>query len=164
MPNIAIDEPAPFQLHVPTRIEDALTLASDHNANFSYLAGGCDLLDMMKRQWNTSAHVIDLKHIDSLRGIVHKNGHLTIGALTKLDEIEDSSFDKGLRALKDAASRIATPQIRNMGTAGGNLLQDSRCPYYRGPFFVTGMAVSFATLTTGSTANMPFLEASGATR
>lgn len=135
MRNIAINEPVPFEYHAPTHIEDALSLASRYSGNFAYLAGGCDLLDMMKRQWNTSAHVVDLKHIDGLRGISSHSDQVTVGALTKLIEVQQSNMGDSLRALKDAASRVASPQIRNMGTVGGNVLQDSRCPYYRGPFF-----------------------------
>jgi len=135
MPDIAINEPVPFEFHAPTKIEDALALARRHSGRFSYLAGGCDLLDMLKRQWNTSEHVIDLKGIDGLRGITRNAGHVRVGALTKLVEVQQSDLIDGLRALKEAAARVASPQIRNMGTVGGNVLQDSRCPYYRGPFF-----------------------------
>lgn len=135
MPNIAIDEPVPFEYHAPTQIEDALALASRYSGNFAYLAGGCDLLDMMKRQWNTSAHVVDLKRIDGLRGISTHSDQVMVGALTKLIEVQQGDISDGLRAFKDAASRVASPQIRNVGTVGGNLLQDSRCPYYRGPFY-----------------------------
>lgn len=135
MPNIAINEPSPFEYHAPTRIEDALSLAARYRGHFAYLAGGCDLLDMMKRQWNTSAHVIDLKGISGLRGISAHPDQVTVGALTKLAEVQQSNLGDAFRAFKEAASRVASPQIRNMGTVGGNVLQDSRCPYYRGPFF-----------------------------
>jgi xanthine dehydrogenase YagS FAD-binding subunit len=134
MPNIAINEPVPFEYHAPTSIKEALALASQYKENSAYLAGGCDLLDMMKRQWNTSAHVIDLKSIGGLRGITTNSNSVTVGALTKLIEVQQSKVSDGLRAFRDAASRVASPQIRNMGTVGGNLLQDSRCPYFRGPF------------------------------
>lgn len=135
MPNIAINEPAPFVYHAPTSVHDALALAEHHRGNFAYLAGGCDVLDMMKRQWNTSGNVIDLKQIDGLDGIHKQTNGVTIGALTKLAQIQQSDLGGSLLAVKDAAARVASPQIRNMGTIGGNLLQDSRCPYYRGPFF-----------------------------
>ncbi|HEU0196481.1 MAG TPA: FAD binding domain-containing protein, partial [Nevskiaceae bacterium] len=55
--------------------------------------------------------------------------------LTTLMSVQQSDLDRSLEAFKVAASRVASPQIRNMGTVGGNVLQDSRCPYYRGPFF-----------------------------
>lgn len=135
MPNIAINEPAPFELHSPKTVEEALQLSEQYRGNCAYLAGGCDLMDMMKRQWNTSAHVIDLKRIAELRGVKREGDHIMIGALTKLSALQNGDFGLELHALKEAAARVATPQIRNMGTAGGNLLQDSRCPYFRGPFF-----------------------------
>lgn len=135
MPNIAINEPAPFELHTPQTVEEALQLAEKFKGNCSYLAGGCDLMDMKKRQWNTSAHVIDLKRIQELQGVKRESNHVMVGALTKLSELQNGDLGLELHALKQAAARVATPQIRNMGTAGGNLLQDSRCPYFRGPFF-----------------------------
>ena len=62
--------------------------------------------------------------------------HVAIGALTTLGELERHfEIARRCRALAMAVSRVATPQLRNIGTLGGNLLQDSRCPYYRGPWY-----------------------------
>ncbi|QXL84162.1 xanthine dehydrogenase family protein subunit M [Comamonas sp. NLF-1-9] len=135
MPHIAINEAAPFQLHSPGTLDEALQLAQQYQGNCSYLAGGCDLMDMKKRQWNNTAHVIDLKRIDALKGVRRSGERLVVGALAKLSELQNGDFGPELHALKQAAARVATPQIRNMGTAGGNLLQDNRCPYFRGPFY-----------------------------
>jgi xanthine dehydrogenase YagS FAD-binding subunit len=61
---------------------------------------------------------------------------VTLGSLTTLREVaEDEQIRHYLPALATAASRVATPQIRNIGTVGGNLLQENRCPYYRGPWY-----------------------------
>jgi len=135
MPNIAINEPASFEYHAAQSVEEALDLAAKYEDDFAYLAGGCDILDMMKRQWDTPRHVIDIKRIEGLQGIGVENGVVNIGALTKLAAVQDADLDPSLMALKEAASRVESPQIRNMGTVGGNLLQDSRCPYCRGPFY-----------------------------
>jgi xanthine dehydrogenase YagS FAD-binding subunit len=136
MLRITIDEPKPFELHSPADFAAALQLAADHRGDCAYLAGGCDLLDQLKHQWHNPRHVINLKAIKGLSGIERQGGHARVGALTKLSAIErDAELAKVLPALVHGAGRVATPQIRNMGTIGGNLLQDSRCPYYRGPWY-----------------------------
>lgn len=136
MLRMTIDEPKPFQLHSPTDLDSALKLAADHNRDCAYLAGGCDLMDQLKHQWHNPRHVINLKKINGLEGIKKDGDRVRVGALTKLSAIErDADLGKVLPALVHGASRVASPQIRNMGTIGGNLLQDSRCPYYRGPWY-----------------------------
>jgi len=100
------------------------------------MAGGSDLLDQMKQHRRTPRYVINLKSIPDLRSLNLTNDGISIGALTTLGELERHAELRGLcAALVVAASRVATPQIRNVGTIGGNLLQDSRCPYYRGPWY-----------------------------
>jgi xanthine dehydrogenase YagS FAD-binding subunit len=132
MLHLAIDEPKSFQLLSPTTIGEALSIAAEHGRDFSYLAGGCDLVDQLKHQLTMPRTVINLKQIAELRGIDKRADRVRIGALTKLAEIErDDELAPSLAALVQSAGRVATPQIRNMGTVGGNLLQDSRCPYYR---------------------------------
>lgn len=135
---IAIDEPLPFELLQPRSLDEALELAARHGQDCAFLAGGCDLLDQLKHQWNTPHYVINLKAIPDrqLRSIHAAGKSVRIGALTTLSEIERSpELKKTLPGLVNAAARVATPQIRNTGTLGGNLLQDSRCPYYRGPWY-----------------------------
>ncbi|MBI3653229.1 MAG: FAD binding domain-containing protein [Acidobacteria bacterium] len=74
-----------------------------------------------------------MKSIAGLKRLEANSSSLTLGALTTLGEIERSKQLKQLApAIIKAAARVATPQIRNLGTVGGNLLQDSRCPYYPG--------------------------------
>ena len=100
------------------------------------MAGGSDLLDQLKQHRRTPRYVINLKSIPNLRSLNVTNDQISIGALTTLGELERHAELRGLcAALVVAASRVATPQIRNVGTIGGNLLQDSRCPYYRGPWY-----------------------------
>ncbi len=127
--NIAIDEPMPFELISPNALDEALREAADQAV---YLAGGCDLLDQLKNQWRTPRRVINLKALAELRGIQEQDQAMIIGALTTLAEVEnDQMVRTRLSALSRAAGRVATPQIRHVGTVGGNLLQDSRCTYYR---------------------------------
>jgi xanthine dehydrogenase YagS FAD-binding subunit len=131
---ISLDEPKSFELLHPRSVDEALGLYTEERDG-AYLAGGCDLLDQLKNQWNNPRRVINLKEIAGLRGREDANGLLRLGALTTLAELEhDAAIRQRYRALSLAASRVATPQIRNAGTLGGNLLQDGRCPYYRGPW------------------------------
>ena len=136
---LQIDEPQPFKLISPASVEDAVKLWHDHPGKAMYLAGGGDLVDVVKRHLAEPVVVLDLKRIPALRGVTAKidapQPSVTLGALTTLRELaEDQNVRRYLPALAAAASRVATPQIRNVGTLGGNLLQENRCPYYRGPW------------------------------
>ena len=132
---IAVDEPLPFEMLLPRSLEDALELGDKYAGKAAYLAGGCDLVEQLKLQWSRYEYLINLKTIPGLRGIRAGDGFADIGALTTLSEIDSHpGVREPAAALAQAASRVATPQIRNMGTIGGNLLQDSRCFYYRGPW------------------------------
>jgi len=133
---IAVDEPAPFELLSPRSLDEALELAARHSTDCAFLAGGSDLLDQLKQQSRAPRYVINLKTIPELRHVTSARNQVSIGALTTVGELERSDEVRRLfPALAMAASRVATPQLRNVGTLGGNLLQDSRCPYYRGPWY-----------------------------
>jgi len=134
---LQLDEPRPFKLASPASVEDAVRLWNDRRGQAMYLAGGGDVADMLKRHLARPALLIDLKGISSLQGIranfTGPEPGFTLGALTTLREVaEDEGIQRYLPALAMAASRVATPQTRNVGTVGGNLLQENRCPYYRG--------------------------------
>jgi len=98
------------------------------------MAGGTDLLTTLIDYINPTQPetVVNLKNIPNLDYIKEESGVLKIGALTRLTDINESSVVKGKwSCLAEAAGRVATPQIRNMGTIAGNLCQESRCWYYR---------------------------------
>ena len=134
--HLAVDEPAPFELLSPRSLDEARALALAHPGDCAFLAGGTDLLDQLKLHRRTPRYVVNLKSIPGLRGIEMANGRITVGALTPIDELQrHAGLGRSCPAIVAAAARIATPQIRNVGTIGGNLLQDSRCPYYRGPWY-----------------------------
>ena len=121
-----------FELYQPDTLERALDLAQQAGDGAWFLAGGNDSLDWFKDRNKRPAAVIDLAGIPSLRGIRETADGLTIGALTTLAEIESSELVRGKYGLlAQAAGRVASPQIRNSGTLGGNLCQDARCWYYR---------------------------------
>ncbi len=105
------------------------------NATTRPLAGGTDLLPLMKEELAAPERLINLKHAADLRYIRNDDTGLQIGALTTLDELDrHPDIRRGYTALAQAAGLAASPQLRNMATLGGNLLQQVRCWYYRGDF------------------------------
>jgi len=121
-----------FQLYQPDTVDGALDLAQRLGAGAWFLAGGNDSLDWFKDRNKRPAAVIDLGGIKALYGIRESSQGLEIGALTKLADIESSAIVRAKWGLlASAAGRVASPQIRNSGTLGGNLCQDARCWYYR---------------------------------
>ena len=121
-----------FALFQPSDIENALELLNRYGENGWKVAGGQDSYDWFKDRAKRPQAVIDLGGIAELHGIRETADGLEIGAMTTLREIENHPLikrDYGL--LAEAASRVASPQIRNAGTLGGNLCQDARCWYYR---------------------------------
>ncbi|HEY7850629.1 MAG TPA: FAD binding domain-containing protein [Ktedonobacterales bacterium] len=116
--------------------EAVAALQADTAGESSVIAGGAELLSLMKADLIAPAHIIDLKPIRALRDIaVASDGSVRIGALTTLADIErDATLAARLPILPAAVRDAATPQLRNMATVGGNLLQRTRCWYYRGPY------------------------------
>jgi xanthine dehydrogenase YagS FAD-binding subunit len=120
-----------FEFVNPKTLEVVPSLLSKKWDETMLLAGGTDLLDMLKERLVKPQRVINLKSIPGLSYI--KNGvGLEIGALTTITEIvEAPAVRKNFAVLAEAAESIATPQLRNMGTLGGNLCQRPRCWYFR---------------------------------
>ncbi len=137
-----------FDLFQPASIDDAVSLLGRHGADAWALAGGLDSMDWFKDR--TKPHpkvVVDLGGIAELRGIRSTADGIEIGAMTTLTEVannEEILANYGL--LAEAASLVATPQIRNQGTLGGNICQDTRCWYYRGgwPCYRAGGNICYA--------------------
>ena len=121
-----------FELLQPTDLETAFELLDRWGANAWKLAGGHDSLDWFKDRAKRPEAVIDLEGIAELKGLRDVDGGLEIGAMTTLTEVErDPLVRERFSLLADAAGRVASPQIRNSATLGGNLCQDTRCWYYR---------------------------------
>ncbi|HEY1899433.1 MAG TPA: xanthine dehydrogenase family protein subunit M [Steroidobacteraceae bacterium] len=121
-----------FELYQPDSVQGAIDLARAVGPGAWFLAGGNDSLDWFKDRNKRPAAVIDLAGIKELYGIRETATGLEIGALTKLADIEQSEPVRARYSLlATAAGRVASPQIRNSGTLGGNLCQDARCWYYR---------------------------------
>jgi xanthine dehydrogenase YagS FAD-binding subunit len=98
-------------------------------------AGGTDLLGCLYDGVLEAKTVVSLNHVKELKGIREEGGRLRIGALTSIAEIARSPLVRErYRGLAEAASEVASPQLRNQGTIGGNICQKPRCWYYRGEF------------------------------
>ena len=122
-----------FDLYQPEDIPSALELFDKLGPDSWKMAGGQDSLDWFKDRAKRPSSVVDLSKIDEMHGIRETSDGLEIGALTTLTEITENTLIKNhYSLLSTAASRVASPQIRNVGTIGGNICQDTRCWYYRG--------------------------------
>src|SRR5262245_13616594 len=121
-----------FELFQPGSVDDALGLLERYGADAWILAGGLDTFDWLKDRAKRTKVVIDLSQVNELRGIKEANGGLEIGALTTLTEVvKHPVVREKYGLLMEAAELVASPQIRNQGTLGGNVSQDTRCWYYR---------------------------------
>ncbi len=122
-----------FDLAQPTTVDDAVALLEQHGTQAWVLAGGMDTFDWLKDRVKRPSVVVDLSGVSELRGIRPYPGGLEIGAMTTLTEVaSDSAVRQDYGLLMEAANLVASPQIRNQGTLGGNISQDTRCWYYRG--------------------------------
>ena len=122
-----------FELFQPTSIDDTLSLLDRHRRTVWVLAGGLDTFDWLKDRNKRPQVVIDLSGVAELSGIkASSDGGLEIGATTTLTEIANNPMvQEKFGLLANAAGLVASPQIRNQGTLGGNISQDTRCWYYR---------------------------------
>ena len=121
----------PYRYHRPDSVSEATGLMGEYGSNAMYVAGGTDLLPNMKHRLFEPAHLIALKGLPELRGVREEHGHLCIGAAETLSAIsQNHEIVTRFPALADAAGHVAGPQLRNMGTIGGNLCLDTRCTYY----------------------------------
>src|SRR6266850_6109072 len=119
------------RFHAPRTVSEAAELlASAAPGEAMLVAGGTDLVPNMKRRQQVPATLIGLRRVAELRAIANGDG-LSIGAGVTLTElVRDARVRSAYGALWQAASQVATPHLRNMGTLGGNLCLDTRCNYY----------------------------------
>ena len=122
-----------FELYQPGSIDDAVSLLDRNGTDALVLAGGLDSMDWLKDRLKKPRVVVDLGTIKELKGIKEVNGGLEIGAMATLTEVVKHPLVKEkFSLLMEGAELAASPQIRNQGTIGGNVSQDTRCWYYRG--------------------------------
>jgi 4-hydroxybenzoyl-CoA reductase subunit beta len=115
----------------PKTAHEAAVILADHAPGEAMLmAGGTDLLPNMKRRQQTPKIVVSLAHVDELRHAANGGGMVLGSALTLTQVAHDPRIKQHYAGLYQAASQIATPHLRNMGTIGGNVCLDTRCNYY----------------------------------
>ena len=121
-----------FELFQPTSVDAALALLGRHGADAWVLAGGLDSFDWLKDRIKRPRAVVDLSGIADLKGVRSHGDGFEIGAMTTLTEVvRHPTIRQRYGMLSQAAEAAASPQIRNQGTIGGNVTQDTRCWYYR---------------------------------
>lgn len=121
-----------FELFQPASVADALSLLDRYGSDAWIFAGGLDSFDWLKDRIRRPRYVVDLGGVEELRGIRERDGGIEIGAMTTLTGVVRNPIVRQRYAiLMEAAEAAASPQIRNQGTIGGNLSQDTRCWYYR---------------------------------
>jgi xanthine dehydrogenase YagS FAD-binding subunit len=122
-----------FELFQPTTVDDTVALLEQYDKDAWVLAGGLDTFDWFKDRNKRRKVVVDLSGVEALRGVKKAaDGGLEIGAATTLTDVaNDAMVKESFRLLSQAAALVASPQIRNQGTLGGNVSQDTRCWYYR---------------------------------
>ncbi len=121
-----------FELFQPASVADALNLLDRYGSDAWVFAGGLDSFDWLKDRIKRPKYVVDLGSIAELQGIRETGGGLEIGAMTTLtDVVRHPAIRERYAILTEAAESAASPQIRNQGTIGGNVSQDTRCWYYR---------------------------------
>lgn len=121
-----------FEVITPADLAHAARLLSSER--HTAIAGGVDVIDLLKLDIIAPATLVNLKNLPELHGIEPGSRGLRIGALVTLHEAAEHPFIREhYTAVANAAREAATPQIRNLGTVGGNLLQRPRCWYFRHP-------------------------------
>lgn len=136
-----------FELLQPTSTSDAQKLLEHHARDAWVLAGGMDSLDWLKDRIKKPKVVVDLSGIAELKGIRATSDGIEIGAMTTLTEVVHHPVIKEkYKLLAESAELVASPQIRNQGTIGGNVSQDARCWYYRAgwPCYRAGGNICYA--------------------
>ena len=123
-----------FKIAEPRTVDEVAALLTEATETTALIAGGTDLIDELKSGVSTAGLVVDLRGVPGLAGIAAEKGGLRIGAMTRVVDLAgDAAVARDHPGLKEAALSLATPQLRNVGTVGGNLCQRPRCWYYRDP-------------------------------
>ncbi len=136
-----------YELFQPTDVESAITLLREHGDGARVLAGGMDTWDWLKDRAKRITALVDLGAIPELQEIRATPDGVEIGAMAPLSTIANNpEIMRSYGVLSSAAGRVASPQIRNQGTLGGNLNQDTRCWYYRAgwPCYRAGGNICYA--------------------
>jgi len=129
-----------FEYANPSTVQEAVGLLGAKWGQADVLAGGTDQVSLMKDYLHTPKRVVNIKNIKELEGIQKTAAGIRIGALVTMDELaKNADVKASAKSLSDAAAGIPSPQIRHMGTVGGDLCQRPRCWYYRQGFGLLAM-------------------------
>lgn len=121
-----------FEYANPSNLKEATSLLGASWADAQVLAGGTDLISLMKDYVETPRRVVNIKHIKELGGISSSKGHVRVGAVVTFEDLmNNATVRKEFPSLVSAVRGVSSPQIRNMGTVGGDLCQRPRCWYFR---------------------------------
>ncbi len=114
--------PGAFDYHSPTSLDEALSLLKQHGGDAKILAGGQSLIPAMRFRLAMPSVLIDINRLADLRYVEERGDHLAIGAMTLEQALEDSAVvQSSYPLLRDTATVIADPLVRNMATVGGNI-------------------------------------------
>jgi carbon-monoxide dehydrogenase medium subunit len=114
--------PGSFAYHRPSSVAEAVTLLAEFGDDGRPLAGGHSLIPMMKLRLAAPAHLVDLAGIDTLKGIREDGGDIVIGAMTTQHDLGRSDLiAQKLPILRETSLQVADPQVRYLGTLGGNI-------------------------------------------
>ena len=139
-----------FEYANPKTLKEATALMGSSWSDAAVLAGGTDLVNLMKDYIEAPKRVVSIRGIKELGGISKSGQGVRIGATATLDDIMNNALIRSeFPALVAAARGVASPQIRNMGTVGGDLLQRPRCWYYRNGFGLLGQQNGKSLVTDG---------------
>jgi xanthine dehydrogenase YagS FAD-binding subunit len=140
----------PFEYASPTGRDQVTGLLGPQWGPNAILAGGTDLLPLIKDEVVTPNRLVNIKQVEELHGVKHIPGAVLIGATTLIQDVADSALiQKDYPALARACSEAASPQIRNQATMGGNLCQRPRCWYFRNGFGLLAMKDGKSLVTAG---------------
>ena len=119
-----------FEYLTPESLDEAYELKKDCDDSY-YLGGGTDLIPLLKYNVKEPKRIISLEKIMELKEIKKSEDGLFIGSMVPLTQVyENEIIIENFPIIAQAARRVASPQIRNIGTIGGNIMQDRRCMYY----------------------------------
>jgi xanthine dehydrogenase YagS FAD-binding subunit len=136
-----------YELFQPTDVESAITLLREHGDGARILGGGMDTWDWLKDRNKRITALVDLGAISGLQEIQVTADGIEIGAMVSVADVaRNADVVNNYSVLAQAAARVASPQIRNQGTIGGNVNQDARCWYYRSgwPCYRAGGNICYA--------------------
>lgn len=116
----------PFCYHSPRTVDEAVALLEQYQERCAVLAGGTDVVIELNEGHRTPEHVIGIEKLDELRYVRVEEGLVKLGALCTFDDLEHNDYVREhLSALYDTAVYVGSPQIRNLGTIGGNVVNAS---------------------------------------